>query len=102
MVIRSEKNFDQLGMQGIAPALIIIRVALGMSSTPSEGHYSAARSNSKHVPTQVRIGYSTTTYSDGGEHLAADVPVSPIKSKSDDEGLGSSSRVSSLENTSPA
>ncbi|KAI0302492.1 hypothetical protein BC826DRAFT_965837 [Russula brevipes] len=85
---------------GIAPVLIIIRVALGLSNTPSEILYSAAGSTSKHAPMQVRIGFSTATSSDGSQRLASEFPVS--QTKTEPNGEGPSTRVSTVEDSAPA
>jgi len=70
---------------GIAPTLILIRVALGMSSMPPGPSHSGAASSMSHHYTststsQVRI--KTITYSDTGSRLPAEMSVSEIKSKS--------------------
>lgn len=77
--------------QGIAPSLIIIRVALGLSNTPSGvlrngGTGSAPRP----VSTHVRLGTSLTTFSNGGQGFPApEIPMSQMELKSFIEDLGS-------------
>jgi hypothetical protein len=86
-------------IQGIAPTLILIRVALGLSnmqSGPVRG--GAALSGSQPTSSaQVRIAYSTIAFTDAGQRLPAEMPVSDdIKSKPNSRDLGSS--LSSIEN----
>jgi len=77
--------------QGIAPSLIIIRVALGLSNTPSGrlqngGSGSVSRPFSTHVP----LGNSSTSFSDAGQHFhSPEVPMSQMKLKSLGGDLGS-------------
>ena len=74
--------------QGIAPSLIIIRVALGLSNTPSGGlrNGSVPRPVSTHVP----LGNSTTSFSDAGQHFpSSEIPMSQMKLKSFSGDLGS-------------
>jgi len=72
--------------QGIAPALIMIHVALGLSPSSTE-----AGSTSRPLPaaTQVRIGFSTSAFSDS---YSKEIPTSPINSEPSGGivGLGSS------------
>jgi len=76
---------------GIAPSLIIIRVALGLSNTPSGrlrngGTGPAPRPVSTHVP----LGDSSTSFSDAGQHLtSSETPMSQMKLKSLGGDLGS-------------
>jgi hypothetical protein len=86
-------------MQGIAPVLIIIRVALGMSTTPSGRFYGATGSVSKPVSTQVHVGYSTAAYSDVGRRVDTTIPMPQIKSRFSGEDLTSS--ANSIENATP-
>jgi len=81
---------------GIAPVLIIIRVALGMSTTPSGRFYGATGSVAKPVHTQVRVGYSTAAYSDVGQHMDSTIPMPQIKSRFSGEDL--TSGTNSVEN----
>ncbi|KAI0293341.1 hypothetical protein B0F90DRAFT_1670838 [Multifurca ochricompacta] len=71
---------------GIAPALIIIRVALGLSHTPTSRPGCGAAASS---PTQVYFGYATSSFTDAGQHrqqLPVGIPMVQIKpeSRSDD------------------
>ncbi|KAI0248392.1 hypothetical protein BJV78DRAFT_1131587 [Lactifluus subvellereus] len=75
---------------GIAPTLIIIRVALGLSSTPSGRLGSGAASSSQLVHARVRIGHSKILYTDSGQPLAPEIPMPRIKSKNSGEDLPSS------------
>ncbi|KAH9062356.1 hypothetical protein EDB87DRAFT_295865 [Lactarius vividus] len=76
---------------GIAPALIIIRVALGLSNSPPERPSARAASWSQSPPTEVRIGYSTSAFTDAGQRISpAGVPMAHVKSKPDGEDSGSS------------
>jgi len=78
---------------GIAPSLIIIRVALGLSNTPSGrlrngGSGSVSRPFSTHVP--PGLGNSSTSFSDAGQHFhSPEVPMSQMKLKSLGGDLGS-------------
>jgi hypothetical protein len=65
-------------MQGIAPVLLIIRVARGLSKMPSEFIFSAAGPGSKHASPQVHIRFSIAACSDVGQCLAGGIPVSRI------------------------
>ena len=70
--------------QGIAPTLIIIRVAFGLSSTTPSGRLRSggALPSVTRSATQVRLGYSTTVYSDSGHRTTgAEIPMSQMKSK---------------------
>jgi len=70
--------------QGIAPTLIIIRVAFGLSSTTTSGRLRSggALPSVTRSATQVRLGYSTTVYSDSGHRTTgAEIPMSQMKSK---------------------
>jgi len=69
--------------QGIAPTLIIIRVSLGLSTTPSGRLRSGGASVSvTRSAMQVRLGYSTTEYSDSGHRTTgAEIPMSQLKSE---------------------
>ncbi|KAI0244946.1 hypothetical protein BJV78DRAFT_1271560, partial [Lactifluus subvellereus] len=75
---------------GIAPTLIIIRVALGLSSTPSGRLGSGAASSSQLVHARVRIGHSKILYTDSGQPLAPEIPMPRIKLKNSGEDLPSS------------
>ncbi|KAH9963752.1 hypothetical protein BC827DRAFT_1375162 [Russula dissimulans] len=66
---------------GIAPALIIICVTLGLSNTPSGRFRSGVRSVSQLAPMQVRIGYNTSAFPEPGQRLARKFPMPQIKSK---------------------
>ena len=67
--------------QGIAPTLIIIRVSLGLSTTGRLRSGGALPSVTRSA-TQVRLGYSTTVYSDSGHRTTgAEIPMSQMKSK---------------------
>jgi hypothetical protein len=72
-----------------------------LSNKPSEKLFGEARSGSKHLSAQVhvQVGYNTATYSDVGQRLTAEIPVSQIKSNHSVEDLASS--ISSIENTTP-
>jgi hypothetical protein len=63
-------------MQGIAPVLIIIRVACGLSKMPTGFICSVARLDSRHASPQVRIKFSVAAYSDVGQCLAGGNHVS--------------------------
>lgn len=80
---------------GIAPALIFIRVALGMSNTQPGRPGPRPASSQPH--TEVRIGYSTSAFTDAGQRLSdARVHIAHVKSKPDGEDWGSG--CSSTEN----
>jgi len=70
---------------GIAPSLIVIRVALGLSSTPSSSRgliRGAALSQPTNTQTtQMRVGYSMSSYTDYGQPLVPEVPMIRMKSK---------------------
>ena len=83
-------------VQGIAPALIIIRVALGLSNTPSGRLGSGAASSSHPSHTRVRVGYSTVSYTDSAQPLSPEIPMPRIKWKSGSGDLPSS--CNSVEN----
>jgi len=87
---------DNAIAQGIAPALIIIRVALGLSNTPFSSSRTAAGSTSRSLPsaTQVRIGFSTSAFSDSH---SKEIPMSPIRSKPGGGVVGLGSSFSSVE-----
>ncbi|KAH8985689.1 hypothetical protein EDB92DRAFT_1345213 [Lactarius akahatsu] len=77
-------------VQGIAPALIIIRVALGLSNTVSERPGARAASWSQSSPTEVRIGYSTAAFTDAGQRISpVGVPMAHMKSRPDGEDFRS-------------
>ncbi|KAI9453145.1 hypothetical protein BJY52DRAFT_1123814 [Lactarius psammicola] len=83
---------------GIAPALIIIRVALGLSNTPSGRPGARAASWSQSPPTEVRVGYSTAAFTDAGQCLSpTGVRMTHMKPNPGDEDSGSS--YSSTEHT---
>jgi hypothetical protein len=70
--------------QGIAPSLIVIRVALGLSSSPSSSRgliRCAASSQPTNTQTQMRVGYSMSSYTDYGQPLVPEVPMIRMKSK---------------------
>ena len=72
--------------QGIAPTLIIIRVALGLSTTTPSGRLRSGGPSVTRSATQVRLGYSTAVYSDSGHRTTgAEIPMSQLKSKALDE-----------------
>ena len=77
-------------MQGIAATLIIIRVALGLSTTPSASSQSGAGSMPHPMSTQVRVGYATTAFSDAGQPFAASAPPTPPHTKTKVSEMGSS------------
>ncbi|KAI0302498.1 hypothetical protein BC826DRAFT_948416 [Russula brevipes] len=84
---------------GIAPVLLIIRVARGLSKMPSEFIFCAAGPGSKHASPQVHIRFSIAAYSsDVGQRLAGSIPasVSRISTEPGVESLGSS--ISSIGN----
>ncbi|KAI0284113.1 hypothetical protein BC826DRAFT_1109869 [Russula brevipes] len=84
---------------GIAPVLLIIRVARGLSKMPSEFIFCPAGPGSKHASPQVHIRFSIAAYSsDVGQRLAASIPasVSRISTEPGVESLGSS--ISSIGN----
>jgi len=77
--------------QGIAPSLIIIRVALGLSDTPS-GRLRNGGTGSvpRPVPTHLPLGYSSTSFSDAGQHFtSSETSMSQMKLKSLGGDLGS-------------
>jgi hypothetical protein len=82
---------------GIAPTLILVRVALGLSSNMQSGPIlSGAAAPSASQPTsstKVRIGDSTIAFTDaaGCRCLSAEMPMSEIKSDHSSGVLGSSS-----------
>ena len=77
--------------QGIAPSLIIIRVALGLSNTPSGGlRHGGTGSVARPISTHVRLGTSSTAFSNGGQRFPTpEIPMSQMKLKSFIEDLGS-------------
>jgi hypothetical protein len=77
--------------QGIAPSLIIIRVALGLSNTPSGGlHNGGTGSVLRPVSTHVCLGNSSTAFSNGGQRFPTpEIPMSQVELKSFGEDLGS-------------
>ncbi|KAH9963753.1 hypothetical protein BC827DRAFT_1339725 [Russula dissimulans] len=84
---------------GIAPALIIIRVALGLSNTSSGSSRTAAGSTSRSLPTQVHIGFSTSAFSESGPCYphSKEIPMSPIRSKPSGGVVGLGSSFGSVE-----
>jgi hypothetical protein len=75
-------------VQGIAPALIFIRVALGMSN--AQLRRPGSRPALSQPPTEVRIGYSTSAFTDAGQRLSdARAHIAHVKSKPDGEDWGS-------------
>lgn len=70
--------------QGIAPSLIIIRVALGLSNTPPGGlHNGVTGSVLRPVSTHVRLGNSSAAFSNGGQRFPTpEIPISQVKLKS--------------------
>jgi hypothetical protein len=80
-------------MQGIAPVLIIIRVACGLSKMPTEFIFSTAGSDSKHASPQVHIRFSVAAYSDVGQCLACGNPVSQQISTESDGAVGNITSV---------
>jgi len=73
---------------GIAPTLIVIRVSLGLSYTPSSrGLHSGSMSTTQ--PTSaadhIRIGFITSAFSDSFQTSANDIPMSALKSKPSDK-----------------
>lgn len=87
-------------IQGIAPTLILIRVALGLSNMQFGPIRSAAAASIASHPassTHVRIGYSTTSFTDAGQRLPPEMPVSEFKSSRDlDSGLSSVENVATV------
>jgi len=81
--------------QGIAPSLIIIRVALGLSNTPSGGlHNGGTGSVLRPVSTHVRLGTSSTAFSDGGQRFPTpEIPMSQMKLKSVSEDVENATNV---------
>jgi hypothetical protein len=82
--------------QGIAPTLIVIRVSLGLSNIPSSrGSRLRSGTMSTMQPTtnHIRIGFSTSAFSESSQTYAKDIPMSAIKSKPSsgvpDSSLGS-------------
>ncbi|KAI0258217.1 hypothetical protein BC834DRAFT_831142 [Gloeopeniophorella convolvens] len=71
---------------GIAPTLILIRVALGLSNTSSRryGRGGGAMTWSQPAPTQVRIGYTTTAFTDAGQGLAPEIAMPQLKTAGED------------------
>jgi hypothetical protein len=83
--------------QGIAPTLILVRVALGLSNMLPSGQFrSGVALSQPTLSTQVRFGCSTVASMDAGWHLSAEMPTSEIKSKPSGGDLDSS--LSSVEN----
>jgi hypothetical protein len=81
--------------QGIASSLIIIRVALGLSNTPSGG---LCNVGTPPVSTHVHLGNSPAAFSDAGQHfLSSEISMSQMRLKSLGERLGS---VETVENAS--
>ncbi|KAI0302497.1 hypothetical protein BC826DRAFT_1144882 [Russula brevipes] len=78
---------------GIAPVLIIIRVACGLSTMPTEFMFSTAGSDSKHASPQVHIRFSVAAYSDVGQCLAGENPVSQQISTESDGAVGNITSV---------
>jgi len=80
---------------GIAPTLIIIRVALGLSNaSPSARPSARPPSWTLPSPTEVRIGYNSAAFTDAGQRLGpAGIPMDDMRSKpsGDDSGSGFSS-----------
>ncbi|KAH9963754.1 hypothetical protein BC827DRAFT_1339731 [Russula dissimulans] len=81
---------------GIAPTLIVIRVSLGLSNIPSSrGSRLRSGTMSTMQPTtnHIRIGFSTSAFSESSQTYAKDIPMSAIKSKPSsgvpDSSLGS-------------
>ncbi|KAI0043397.1 hypothetical protein FA95DRAFT_1563378 [Auriscalpium vulgare] len=68
---------------GIAPTLIMIRVGMGLSTMNTPGRYSDPNIswNSK-PPSQLRVGYSTTAFTDGSTNPAADIDLKAMRSDS--------------------
>ena len=81
--------------QGIAPALIIIRVALGMSNTPTGRP--GTRPVSSPLPTEVRIGYSMSAFTDAGQDVSDNTRVHIAHAKSKPDGEDRRSGCSSTE-----
>ena len=82
-----------LCIQGIAPTLIVIRVALGLSNTPSGRLSSEATSSSQPVPvhTRVQVGYTMASYTDSSSTQPnfPEIHLDQIKSKTGGEYLPS-------------
>jgi len=79
---------------GIAPTLIVIRVSLGLSNLPSSrGSRSRTMSTMQPTTDHIRIGFSTSAFSESSQTYAKDIPMSAIKSKPSggvpDSSLGS-------------
>jgi hypothetical protein len=83
------KNQITPSPQGIAPTLILVRVALGLSNM-QPGPIGSGAALPVSQPTQVRIGYSTVAFTDAGWRLPAETPKSKIKSKRSSGDRGSS------------
>jgi hypothetical protein len=76
--------------QDIASSLMIIRVALGLSNTPSGGLCNVGTVSVPPVSTHVHLGNSPAAFSDAGQHfLSSEISMSQMKLKSLGERLGS-------------
>ena len=73
---------DNVIAQGIAPTLIIIRVALGLSYIPTSREFpSGSMSTMRPASNHIRIGFSTSAFTDSCPTYAKDdIPMSTIKS----------------------
>jgi len=80
---------------GIAPSLIVIRVALGLSNTSSGGLRNGGTGSVPHpISSHVHLGNVPTASSDAGQHFPfPEIPMSRMKSKSLGEHLGSVENV---------
>lgn len=76
---------------GIAPSLIVIRVALGLSNTPSGGLCNGGTGSvSRPIFTHVHLCNSPAAFSDVGQHsLSPEISMSQVKLKSLGEHLAS-------------
>ncbi|KAF8499549.1 hypothetical protein F5888DRAFT_84798 [Russula emetica] len=82
---------------GIAPTLILIRVALGVSSNMQTGPIrSGPPSSVSHPTSSMQVRINTVSFTEPGRRLPAEMPVSDIKSKPSSGNLGSA--FSSMEN----
>jgi hypothetical protein len=70
--------------QGIAPTLILIRVALGMSNEQTRSVRSGPASSVTHLTSAPQVRINTVAFTEGGRLLPAETSVSEIRSKLSD------------------
>ena len=79
--------------QGIAPTLILIRIALGYSNIQKQSGpiLSGPPSSVLHLASSTQVGVDTISFTKPGRRLQvpAEMPVSEIKSKASSRDLGS-------------